>query len=111
MAKFKDFGSRNNENLEPISFKLYDEEFECVPQIQGKVLLDMVASSKSDDPAESAATINQFFSTVLKDESLERFNALLTDKYKVVSVEDLGEIVGWLTEQYTNRPTEGSSAS
>ncbi len=112
MAKFKDFGSRaNGENLEPVSFKLYEEEFHCVPQIQGKVLLDMVANTNSEDPAESAKTINSFFTTVLKKESLDRFNALLEDSEKIVSVDVLAEIVGWLTEQYTNRPTEGSSAS
>jgi len=31
---------------------------------------------------------------------------LLHDKDKIVDVETLGEITGWLIEQYTNRPTQ-----
>jgi predicted transcriptional regulator len=111
MAKFKDFGSRSTGDAEPISFKIYDQEFHCVAQIQGKVLLNMVANTKSDDPSEAANTINTFFETVLKKESLDRFNALLENENNIVTVDTLGEIVGWLTEQYANRPTEGSSAS
>jgi hypothetical protein len=111
MAKFKDFGGNTAENAEPISFKIFDEEFHCIPQIQGKVLLNMVAGSNSDDPAASAGVITEFFDSVLKEESLKRFNLLVEDKDRIVSVETLSEIVGWLAEQYTNRPTEGSSAS
>ena len=110
MSRFKDFGSKSSEGIEPISFKLWDEEFNCIPEIQGKVLLDMVAStsSQNEDPAAQALVINEFFSTVLSAESLTRFNALLVDKEKIVSVETLGEIVGWLVGEYTNRPTERS---
>lgn len=109
MSRFKDFGSKKNENLEPISFKLWDEEFICVPELQGKVLLDMVANVSADegsDPSKQAKSITEFFSVILVDESEKRFNVLLTDKEKIVSVDTLGEIVGWLVEQYTNRPTE-----
>ena len=110
MPRFKDFGSKKSENVEPISFKLWEEDFNCVPELQGKVLLDMVSSVNTDgdssDASSQAKAINEFFSTVLTDESEKRFNTLLTDKEKIVSVDTLGEIVGWLVEQYTNRPTE-----
>jgi hypothetical protein len=109
MSRFKDFGSKKSENLEPLSFKLWDEEFTCVTELQGKVLLDMVANVTTEDnadPSAQAKAITDFFSTVLVDESEKRFNTLLTDKEKIVSVDTLGEIVGWLVEQYTNRPTE-----
>lgn len=111
MAKFKDFGGKSEQDLEPVSFKIWDEEFHCVKVMQGKVMLDMVAKSGSDDPSESAGLISKFFSQVLLDESLERFNALLEDKDKIVTVDTLAEIVSWLTEQYTNRPSEGSQVS
>jgi hypothetical protein len=106
MAKFRDFGSPVVENATPISFKIFDEEFNCVPVMPGKVMLDMVAKSSSSDAAEQAAIINDFFSTVLTAESLVRFNALLVDKDRVVTTETLGEITGWLVEQYADRPEE-----
>jgi hypothetical protein len=67
-------------------------------------MLDLVARSQSDDAAVQSETIIKFFEAVLEDESLSRFNSLIEDKNRVVSVETLGEIVAWLMEQYTNRP-------
>lgn len=102
--RFKDFGSGEQENSTPLSFKLHGEEFFCVPQVQGKLLLELVSESSSDDPAASAAIVTKLFEYVLEDESVGRFNALLVDKKKIVSVETLAEITGWLVEEYTKRP-------
>jgi hypothetical protein len=105
MAKFKDFGAgKGTETTETISFKIHDEEFFCVPQIQGRLMLSLVKDSSSEDPIVAAGTIDSFFSQVLTDESLERFNDLTTDKNRIVTTETLGEIVGWLLEEYSARP-------
>ena len=104
MTRFKDFGGSSNADIEPVTFKIHGEEFHCVKQLQGRVLLDIVAESSSDDPVKTAAVMNKFFDTVLLDESAVRFNALLTDKEKIVSVETLAEIVSWLVEEYSDRP-------
>lgn len=107
MAKFKDFGAGAAvEPGEVISFKLHEEEFFCVPQIQGRVMLTLVKNSSSEDPIVAAGTIDTFFTQVLTDESLERFNELTTDKNRIVTTETLGEIVGWLLEEYSGRPEE-----
>lgn len=106
MAKFRDFGSPKIENAEPISFKIFDEEFNCVPALPGKVLLDLVAKSGSDSSADQAIVVNDFFASVLTAESLIRFNALVVDKERVVTTETLGEITGWLIEQYGERPNQ-----
>ncbi len=106
MAKFKDFGSPAIENAEPVSFKIFDEEFNCVPALPGKVLLDLVAKSSSENSADQAVVINDFFSSVLTAESLVRFNALVVDKERVVTTETLGEITTWLIEQYADRPNQ-----
>lgn len=109
-ARFKDFGSGLVEDAEPISFKLYGEEFHCVPQVQGKLLLDLVSDSSSEDPAKSSAVVTKFFGYVLTEESLERFDKLTLDKDKIVSVETLAEITAWLVEEYTNRPNQQPEA-
>lgn len=110
MSRFKDFGDGGEVVHEPLSFKLYGEDFNCRPALQGKVLLDMAsnADSESGSPGE---VINDFFAQALLPESLERFNALINDPEKIVTVETLGEIVGWLVEQYSNRPTQEPSRS
>lgn len=109
MTRFKDFGS-SEVVQEPLSFKLYDETFECRPAIQGRVLLDMAANS-GDEDSNPAKVVRDFFSETLLPESYERFDALIKDPDKIVTVETLGEIVGWLVQEYGNRPTKEPSRS
>lgn len=111
MTRFKDFGSGATEKVtEPLTFKLYEEDFHCVPEIQGRVILNLVADGAGGDPAASSRMISNFFEHVLEDESYTRFDALLNDKHKVVSVETLSEIVSWLMEEYGNRPNQQPEA-
>lgn len=113
MAKFKDFGTGPTDiaNAEPISFKLYDEEFFCLPKIQGKVLLDFIQRANSDDAVENAVIVQTLFAKVLKAESYVRFDALLDDKDRIVTIETLSEIVGWLISEYSARPEEQPEVS
>lgn len=113
MAKFKDFGTglTDIENAEPISFKLYDEEFFCLPKIQGKVLLDFIQRANSEDSTENAKIIQILFDKVLTAESFLRFDALLEDKNRIVTIETLSEIVGWLISEYSARPEEQPEVS
>jgi hypothetical protein len=106
MAKFKDFGSTNLKDREAISFKIFDEEFHCVKAIPGKIMLELVSKADSESASDQAEVITNFFSDVLVDESLERFNALIVDKERVVTTETLGEITAWLIEQYGDRPNQ-----
>jgi hypothetical protein len=104
--RFKDFGAGSSLERSAIKFKLHGEEFECVSEIQGKVLLDMVSRSQSDDPVVAAGVVTDFFNKVLTDESLERFDALIVDKERIVTMETLSDIVAWLIEEYTGRPNQ-----
>ena len=109
MSKFKDFGEgKRNAASEKISFKIHDEEFFCVEEMQGLVILELVAASSSEDSGDSVRSITQFFSAALEEESYKRFQALVKDKKKIVSAETLGEIVGWVMSQYGDRPESPS---
>jgi hypothetical protein len=106
MARFKDFGTGGDSSVEEISFKIHGETFVCRPALQGKVLLELVAKSNdTENPGEAAEIIMKFFKTVLVPESNEAFEALANDPDRIVSVETLGDIVAWLVEQYSERPT------
>ena len=105
--RFKDFGSGSDVNTQPLSFKLYGEDYQCKTALQGKVLLDMVADSGSESNGMATALIDKFFAKVLLPESFERFLKLVEDPTKIVTVEKLGEITSWLVEQYSSRPTSG----
>ena len=110
-ARFKDFGSGGDQNTEPIQFKLHGEEFECVKNLQGNALLNLVAKAGSGEPGDAAETSKDIFSRALVEESYERFVKLIDDKEKIVTVETLGAITAWLVEQYSGRPTQGPEQS
>jgi hypothetical protein len=110
-SRFKDFGAgKDNGKKEPLVFKLHGEEFQCIPQVQGQVMLNLVIDSNSSDPSATARVISGFFKSVLEDESYVKFEELLADKKRIVSVETLSEIVAWLIEEYGNRPEEQPEA-
>ena len=106
MTRFKDFGSGTDNTKEPLVFKLHGEEFTCKPAIQGKLLIDLAKNGNSEDPSKAAETIEMFFGYVLVDSDKERFQNLLVDPDRIVSVEVLSEIIGWLMGEYTNRPNQ-----
>jgi len=110
-TKFKDFGTVKVEERDEIKFKLYGEEFICYRAIQGKVLLEVAGGFDGGNTVNANDVIEKFFKAVLEPDSYERFNALIHDPERIVPVEDLGEITGWLVEQYSGRPTQGSSDS
>lgn len=112
MARFKDFGKPfDAATAEKIVFKLYDEDFECYPEMQGKVLLEFVKKSAGEDTVGSAEALSSFFEKVLLPESFERFDMLAKDPDRIVTVSTLAQIVGWVMEQYSDRPSEGSENS
>jgi len=109
-TRFKDFGDGGAINSEPLNFKLHGEDFACKPNLQGKALLDMASMSSSADPVVLAQGISLFFSKALQEESYTRFQALL-DSDKIVTIESLAEIAGWLVQEYSNRPNQGPEQS
>jgi hypothetical protein len=107
MARFKDFGAGSaGKKTDPLVFKLYDQEFSCVPEVQGKMLLELISDSTSDDTSVQSAVTLKFLRTTLLDESLERFEALIGGKENIVTIDTLTDITAWLIEEYTTRPLE-----
>lgn len=111
MARFKDFGSPEDSKAENLTFKIHDEEFTCYPAMPGKILLNFVQRSTSDDVTAQTEAITLFFQKVLLPESYERFDALAIDPVRVVTMDTLTKIVSWIMEEYSGRPTEGSEHS
>lgn len=110
-TRFKDFGTGGAINTEPITFKLHGEDFECRKNLQGKALLNMASYGDGSDTGAAAKAMYEFFQTALTVESYSRFSNLLSDEEKIVTVETLAEIAGWLVEQYSGRPISGPEHS
>lgn len=110
--RFKDFGNGNDGAiLEPLSFKIHDTVFDCYPELQGKVLLDMASMVSSVEGADSAAALLKFFEKALTPKSKEDFDTMILSTDKIVKIEMLGEITAWLISEYSNRPQQGLELS
>jgi hypothetical protein len=113
--RHKSFKVVNIDDSEPLSFDLGDEEFIVYPEVQGKAILDIMKSAAEGDEdtrgVMMAISVLDFFAKVMPPEEHERFTKLMEDPKRIVPIETLSEIMSWLIEEYTNRPTGPSSAS
>jgi hypothetical protein len=111
MARHRDFGSPVLSSDEPLTFTLYGEVFRCQPALQGRVLIEFIAQSSADDPASGARAVLQFFNAAIVDADHDRFKTMTESSEHIVTMDTLTEIMDWLVEQYTGRPTEQPSPS
>ena len=113
--RHKSFQTINIDDSEPLTFDLGGEEFHCYAEVQGKTILDVIRIAAEGDEdtrgALMAVSVLDFFEKVMPPDEHERFNKLMEDPKRIVPMEVLSEIMSWLIEEYTNRPTEPSSAS
>lgn len=111
-AKFKDFGSPVAASSdEPITFQLYGQMFRCRPAMQGAVLIQFIAESSADDPSASARAVLKFFDQAIVESDHEQWHSITESADTIVPMETLSEIMDWLVEKYSSRPTEPPSAS
>lgn len=106
--KLKSFTSKKKDTAEPIAFELEGESFEAYAEVPGAVLLDFIGASDSDSTGKSAASILEYLKNSLNAENYKRFNKIIRDPEVLVDIETLAEIVSFLIEERTSRPTEAS---
>jgi hypothetical protein len=113
--RHKSFKVVNIDESEPLTFDLGGEEFTCYPEIQGKAILDIMRTAAEGDAdtrgVMMAVSVLDFFEKVMDASEYERFNKLMEDPKRIVPMDTLSEIMSWLIEEYTDRPTKPSSGS
>lgn len=88
--------------IEPISFT-------CQPEIQGAVLSDMIAAVNEN--AEMAAVeLADFIRQCLMPDQLERYDEVTHGDQVIVPILLLVDILRWLIEEYSQRPTGAPSS-
>ena len=110
--KIKSFGTPKEgesiEAAEPITFELAGEEFEAYGDVSGAVLLDFIANYGSDNGAETAKAILDYLKNSMDAENYKRFDAVVRDPKKLIKIETLSEVVGYLMEERSSRPSSAS---
>lgn len=117
-VRHRKFTVKPVEDVEPLTFEVEfekpgrskneSEEFTCYPAIPGATILEFVSASAGEGN-EMAEGILGFFEKALVPESWVRFNTLIKDPERVVDMGVLSEIIAYLIEQYSDRPTEASA--
>lgn len=106
--KIKSFTSKKTEKAEAIQFELEGESFEAYGQVPGAVLLDFIGATDGDSTGKSATSILKYLESSLDAENFKRFDKIIRDPEKLIEIEVLAEIVSYLIEERTSRPTEAS---
>jgi hypothetical protein len=92
----------------PLSAEEWEETFTCLPVAPAGVLDDFVNIVSIDargNRVYDAPSLLNFLKGVLVDEDVDRLNALVHDKRRVVELATLGEVVMWLSQELLGRPT------
>lgn len=105
--KVKSFTSKAEKvEVEPIPFELEGETFEAYGQVPGAVLLDFIDASSREDSSGTAGAILGYLKSSMNAENFKRFDKLTRDPEKVIQLQVLADIVAYLIEERTSRPTE-----
>jgi hypothetical protein len=110
--KIKSFAVQTPETelevVEPISFEVAGVEIEALGEVPGAVLLDFIAKSGGDSSSDTAGAILDYLNDSLDEENRAKFNKTIRDPKKKIKIEHLSEIVAYLVEERSSRPTEAS---
>jgi hypothetical protein len=111
MARFKKFsGGTKITDFEPLTFSLNDKDFACHPAVPGAVLLEFVRDANGEG-GDSAAALYNFLEAAMPTDEYNRLDDVLKDPETIIDIEFIGEIVSWLVEEYSDRPTTRPEAS
>lgn len=99
---FKTNSSKDAE-LEPIVFQIDDEEFKAKPVVSGLAIMELVADSGKGG-AEAMSAILRYLRKAMSEEEYKHFEKYVEDN--TVEGEVINEIIGYLIESHSDRPTK-----
>lgn len=111
VVRFKDFSV----SPEPISFRMEDDTFNCLPDIPLDLLMELAEFAtigREQGGKAQAEKMKEFFDGILDEDSAGR----LRERMKKGAAQPVGkrilvDVLPWLLEVYGLRPTQESSES
>lgn len=107
----KSFGSYKPVGAPSMDMTVNGETFKVRGAMSGIQLLNMIKALDGDDQMDSAVTMIEFIRRALLTEDRERGMDFLENSEPPVPLTTLTEIITWLIEEYTVKPTEPSTPS
>lgn len=103
-ASKKSFTSKNKKT-EPIVFDIDGTEFTALPSVIGAILLDYIEETADMNNAQS---IREYLKLSMTEEEYTRFDEFTRVPENDIDLETLSDIMGFLIEAQTSRPTSAS---
>jgi len=95
---------------EAITFMIDGREIEMQPPTEGQIALLLAGSSDmSSTPEMVASGINFFMSLIVRQDDIRYFKRRLLDRDDEFGADEVSEIIKWLVEEWTARPTKSPS--
>lgn len=107
----KSFGSPTPQGVQPMLLEVNDQKFKVRGAMSGVRLLNLVRAMDGTGDTDSASEMLKFIETALLVEDRERGMHYLTDSDPPVTLTTLTEIITWLIEEYSGKPTPQSTSS
>lgn len=82
------------------------QRFALNPSLPGKLILDFMFVSGTDDSKELAKAINKVLDNAIAEEDTERWNTFIDDPKNGVTIGVLSEIVGHVTAVLSGNPPD-----
>lgn len=92
----------------PLGFDLAGESFEVLPEAPGIILLEFIEATTSDEKGANAAALTKFLRSIMTTEEWDRLDGVLHNPDNMIDIKTISEIVGFIIEEYTSRPSEAS---
>lgn len=105
--RFRNFGEAvRASDLPPLEFELCGRLYHCAPAMNSKKLMGFV--KRADDAGGSSAgdVIHDFIHEVILSEDREAWDALMDSDDYIIDIQLVSDVVSWLIENYSNRPTK-----
>ncbi len=80
------------------------EKFKARPMISGHLLMKIAGAMDAGVSIQSAEMISLLHAAIMPEDKA-KFMELIDDNDVAIPIDTLGEILAWLAEEYTGRPT------
>lgn len=81
----------------------------AVPHAALSALTSLVTTDNRGRARANASAINAFFTQTLTNESADRYMALVNDNDRIVTTNMLADVINWIVEETSARPTQRQS--
>lgn len=92
-------------------FTVDGRELTCYPPNDGQLAMLMATTGRHTTMQRKIAGVIDFFVEVMDDDSAAYLTQRLLDRQDVFGVEEVEEIMAWMVEEWTGRPTQSPSVS